>query len=200
MPPRAAKRTAAGSRRPRCGRHHAGRGGGGAHAPAPQRFPRLAVAHRRSRRVPARLRRPAPPGPFARHAPGAKRITDAIEPASSDFYRGLLRGLFDADGSVQGSQEKGVSVRLTQTDREQPRARAAHAAAPRHRIHDLLRPQASRREMLPTARRPKGLLDAGRARARHQRRQPAALPRPDRLCRHREVGAARRPARHTGEP
>ncbi len=51
-------------------------------------------------------------------APGAKRITDAIESASSDFYRGLLRGLFDADGSVQGSQEKGVSVRLTQTDRE----------------------------------------------------------------------------------
>ncbi|MBL8538743.1 MAG: ribonucleoside-diphosphate reductase, adenosylcobalamin-dependent, partial [Betaproteobacteria bacterium] len=51
-------------------------------------------------------------------APRAKRITDGIERASSDFCRGLLRGLFDADGSVQGSQEKGVSVRLTQTDRE----------------------------------------------------------------------------------
>ena len=29
---------------------------------------------------------------------------------------GLLRGLFDADGSVQGTQDKGVSVRLTQAD------------------------------------------------------------------------------------
>ena len=48
----------------------------------------------------------------------SKRITDSIETASSDFYRGLLRGLFDADGSVQGTQEKGVTVRLTQTDRD----------------------------------------------------------------------------------
>ncbi len=48
--------------------------------------------------------------------PGNKRISAAIETGSSDFYRGLLRGLFDADGSVQGSQEKGVSVRLTQVD------------------------------------------------------------------------------------
>ena len=50
--------------------------------------------------------------------PRAKRITDCVESGSSDFYRGLLRGLFDADGSVQGSQEKGVSVRLTQADRD----------------------------------------------------------------------------------
>ncbi|MBL8529762.1 MAG: ribonucleoside-diphosphate reductase, adenosylcobalamin-dependent [Burkholderiales bacterium] len=50
--------------------------------------------------------------------PRAKRITDSIETASSDFYRGILRGLFDANGSVQGSQEKGVSVRLTQSDGE----------------------------------------------------------------------------------
>jgi ribonucleoside-diphosphate reductase alpha chain len=48
--------------------------------------------------------------------PGAKRLTDAIERQSSDFYRGLLRGLFDTDGSVQGTQTKGVSVRLTQVD------------------------------------------------------------------------------------
>jgi ribonucleoside-diphosphate reductase alpha chain len=32
------------------------------------------------------------------------------------FIQGLLRGLFDADGSVQGSQAKGVSVRLSQSD------------------------------------------------------------------------------------
>ncbi|MFG6459979.1 LAGLIDADG family homing endonuclease [Roseateles sp. DXS20W] len=48
--------------------------------------------------------------------PGNKRITPAMEATSSGFHRGLLRGLFDADGSVQGSQDKGVSVRLTQAD------------------------------------------------------------------------------------
>jgi ribonucleoside-diphosphate reductase alpha chain len=48
--------------------------------------------------------------------PGSKGITPAMERASSDFYRGLLRGLFDCDGSVQGSQAKGVSVRLAQSD------------------------------------------------------------------------------------
>ncbi len=47
-------------------------------------------------------------------APGRKSITPAMEKASSSFSVGLLRGLFDADGSVQGTQEKGVSVRLTQ--------------------------------------------------------------------------------------
>jgi len=46
--------------------------------------------------------------------PGSKEITPALERCSSDFYRGFLRGLFDADGSVQGDQRKGVSVRLTQ--------------------------------------------------------------------------------------
>ncbi|MBT9457722.1 MAG: ribonucleoside-diphosphate reductase, adenosylcobalamin-dependent [Burkholderiaceae bacterium] len=49
-------------------------------------------------------------------APGHKKITPLMERASSDFSRGLLRGLFDADGSVQGSQDKGVSVRLSQAD------------------------------------------------------------------------------------
>ncbi len=48
--------------------------------------------------------------------PGNKAITPALERASSAGYRGFLRGLFDADGSVQGSQEKGVSVRLSQSD------------------------------------------------------------------------------------
>jgi ribonucleoside-diphosphate reductase alpha chain len=49
-------------------------------------------------------------------APGAKTVTPQIERQSSDFYSGFLRGLFDADGSVQGSQAKGVSVRLAQSD------------------------------------------------------------------------------------
>jgi ribonucleoside-diphosphate reductase alpha chain len=49
-------------------------------------------------------------------APRHKTITPKMESCSSDFCRGLLRGLFDADGSIQGSQDKGVSVRLTQVD------------------------------------------------------------------------------------
>ncbi|MDZ7851622.1 MAG: LAGLIDADG family homing endonuclease [Halomonas sp.] len=48
--------------------------------------------------------------------PGAKTITPDLEQASSSAYTGFLRGFFDADGSVQGSQEKGVSVRLSQSD------------------------------------------------------------------------------------
>jgi ribonucleoside-diphosphate reductase alpha chain len=48
--------------------------------------------------------------------PGNKTITPLLERASSDFYRGFLRGFFDADGSVQGTQAKGVSVRLAQSN------------------------------------------------------------------------------------
>ena len=48
--------------------------------------------------------------------PGRKAITPEIERASSSFYRAFLRGLFDADGSVQGGQEKGVSIRLAQSN------------------------------------------------------------------------------------
>lgn len=36
-----------------------------------------------------------------------------VEQTSSSFHEGFLCGLFDADGSVQGNQEKGVSVRLS---------------------------------------------------------------------------------------
>jgi ribonucleoside-diphosphate reductase alpha chain len=48
--------------------------------------------------------------------PGRQTVTPAIERGSSDFYRGFLRGLFDTDGSVQGNQLKGVSVRLAESD------------------------------------------------------------------------------------
>ncbi|HED23801.1 MAG TPA: ribonucleoside reductase class II, partial [Firmicutes bacterium] len=49
--------------------------------------------------------------------PGNKIITPYLETqTSSDFARGFLRGFFDADGSVQGSQEKGISIRLAQSD------------------------------------------------------------------------------------
>lgn len=50
--------------------------------------------------------------------PGRKAITPEVEKCSSSFYRGFLRGLYNADGSVQGSQAKGVSVRLSQSDLE----------------------------------------------------------------------------------
>lgn len=49
---------------------------------------------------------------------GNKRITFQIEATSSAFHQGFLRGLFDADGSVIGTQNKGVSVRLAQSDLE----------------------------------------------------------------------------------
>jgi ribonucleoside-diphosphate reductase alpha chain len=45
-----------------------------------------------------------------------KTITENIEKTSSAFYKGFLRGLFDADGTVIGNQQKGVSVRLSQSD------------------------------------------------------------------------------------
>lgn len=49
--------------------------------------------------------------------PGHKTVTAAIEQGSYEFYRGFLRGLFDADGSVHGNPEKGVSVQLPHSDR-----------------------------------------------------------------------------------
>ncbi len=45
-----------------------------------------------------------------------KGISAEIEQSSSDFYAGFLRGLFDTDGTIIGAQEKGVSVRLAQSD------------------------------------------------------------------------------------
>jgi ribonucleoside-diphosphate reductase alpha chain len=47
---------------------------------------------------------------------GNKTITDKVEKSSSQFYIGFIKGLFDADGSVQGSQEKGISIRLAQSN------------------------------------------------------------------------------------
>ncbi|HEX4509784.1 MAG TPA: LAGLIDADG family homing endonuclease, partial [Burkholderiaceae bacterium] len=43
-------------------------------------------------------------------------ITPAIESAPAGFQCALLRGLFDADGSVQEAQDNELSVRLTQSD------------------------------------------------------------------------------------
>jgi intein/homing endonuclease len=52
----------------------------------------------------------------------AKTVGDAIERASSEFYRGFLQGLFDSDGTVLGNLQKGVSIRLTQSNKETLRA------------------------------------------------------------------------------
>ncbi len=54
--------------------------------------------------------------------PQGKTITPQIEKTSSAFHSGFLRGLFDADGSVQGAQTKGVSIRLAASDRDMLRA------------------------------------------------------------------------------
>jgi ribonucleoside-diphosphate reductase alpha chain len=48
--------------------------------------------------------------------PKERSITPALEKCSSAFYRGFLRGLFDCDGSAQGTQKKGVSIRLPRKD------------------------------------------------------------------------------------
>ncbi|MGL6284262.1 MAG: LAGLIDADG family homing endonuclease, partial [Microcoleaceae cyanobacterium] len=50
--------------------------------------------------------------------PGDKHLKPAIEETSYQFYQGFLRGFFDADGSVQGTQAKGVSIRLPQSNLE----------------------------------------------------------------------------------
>lgn len=47
---------------------------------------------------------------------GNKTITEEIEQTSSAFYKGFMKGLFDADGTVIGNQLKGVSIRLSQSD------------------------------------------------------------------------------------
>ena len=48
--------------------------------------------------------------------PDNKSISPELEKASSSAYKGFLRGFFDANGLVQGTQAKGVSVRLSQPD------------------------------------------------------------------------------------
>ncbi len=45
-----------------------------------------------------------------------KAIAIEVEQASYNFYCGFLRGLFDADGSVQETQNKGVCIRLAQSN------------------------------------------------------------------------------------
>ncbi|MBM4277218.1 MAG: TSCPD domain-containing protein [Deltaproteobacteria bacterium] len=48
-------------------------------------------------------------------SPSFKGVSGKIESASSVFYKGFLRGFFDADGCVLGDHYKGISVRLSQS-------------------------------------------------------------------------------------
>lgn len=48
--------------------------------------------------------------------PGNKKISKEIEKTGYDFHRGFIRGLFDRDGTVTGSQGKDLSVRLRRSD------------------------------------------------------------------------------------
>ncbi len=48
--------------------------------------------------------------------PGNRRITAEVEKGGYEFYQGFIRGMFDSDGTVVGTQEKGLSVRLRQND------------------------------------------------------------------------------------
>lgn len=50
--------------------------------------------------------------------PGNKKVTPEIEKTGYDFYVGFLKGLFDTDGTVVGTQNKGFSIRLWQNDLE----------------------------------------------------------------------------------
>jgi len=48
--------------------------------------------------------------------PGRKIITEKVEKTGYEFYKGFIRGIFDADGTVVGNLKKGVSLRLWQKD------------------------------------------------------------------------------------
>lgn len=45
-----------------------------------------------------------------------KNLTNIIEEQSSDFYKGFISGIFDADGTVLDNIEKGVTVRLSSSN------------------------------------------------------------------------------------
>ena len=108
--------------------------------------------------------------------PGAKEITPDVERCSSDFYRGFLRGLFDADGSVQGIAGQGRIDQACAGERANARGGSAHAGPAGHGLDDLPRAPAGGRKGL--ARRQGGaakLSDRGTARARHQRKQSCPL-------------------------
>ena len=99
--------------------------------------------------------------------PGRQTITPAIERGSSEFYRGFLRGLFDSEGSVQGTQAKGVSIRLGRSDTSMLEGVQRMLLRRRHRLDYLPQPRA--------------------ARPGHHGRKRGALRRAHRFLRHRQA-------------
>ena len=95
--------------------------------------------------------------------PGNKCITPTMERASSDFQRGFLRGLFDSDGSVQGTLQKGVSDVWRSRTVASAKGRA-HAAALGRGRDDLPEQARSRQDAFAGwARKPGRVLDPGTA-------------------------------------
>lgn len=70
---------------------------------------------------------------------GNKKISDSMERGSWEFYRGFLQAAFDCDGHVEGSMDKGVTVRLAQSDLEQLQRvqRMLGRMGIQSKIHDL---------------------------------------------------------------
>jgi ribonucleoside-diphosphate reductase alpha chain len=79
-------------------------------------------------------------------APGNKALTPEIEATNVEFHKGFLSGLFDADGSVQGTIEKGRSVRLSQSSLDTLKAvqRMLHRVGIAATIYENRRSEGSR--------------------------------------------------------
>jgi len=79
-------------------------------------------------------------------APGDKVLTPEIEATNVEFHKGFLSGLFDADGSVQGTIEKGWSVRLSQSNLDTLKAvqRMLHRVGIAATIYENRRSEGSR--------------------------------------------------------
>ena len=117
-------------------RHHGGGPGRCAQHAAPGGLCRLAQSHRAHeyRLATGALRQLAADLGMA---PGRKLITREAERTSSEFHRGLLRGCSTPMGRIQGTHEKGVSIRLSQSNLATLESGAAHAAAPGYQLDAL---------------------------------------------------------------
>jgi len=78
--------------------------------------------------------------------PGDKTLTPEIEATNVEFHKGFLSGLFDADGSVQGTNEKGWSVRMFQSNMDTLKAvqRMLHRFGIASTIYENRRSEGSR--------------------------------------------------------
>ena len=103
--------------------------------------------------------------------PGNKAITPIVERGSSEFYRGFLRGFFDADGSVQGRSAEGRERASRAVGPRPPASCPAYAAASwdRH-VRSIAIAGGRQSTLLPDGQgRRASLRDQGAARAGRQR-------------------------------